>query len=249
MNTLLSSVVLVTLTVGSAATASAGERHLSSSDLNEIKRVCRSLYGSPAYDNERWFRLRKYARTKDAVDHMVVICSAACEGSLQLIDDTEIYYSHANTPPKYPGYGHDRIGFVKITHHGKAILTLPNRNETAMLCDWSFIQSVGGISLGKPYRTDRNHILLPIECDVSGLRKVTIQPTTKNSGLVCEPVVYPVLGGRIYIAIETDVAHKTNRTSRCPPADLGPLTPGTYFVFYVTPDDGKLLGSIQVPQS
>ncbi len=51
--------------------------------------------------------------------------------------------------------------------------------------DWGFVQSVGGIALGVPYRTGTG-IMLPVTVDVSGLKAITTQPTTPSS---------PVQGG------------------------------------------------------
>jgi predicted RNase H-like HicB family nuclease len=48
--------------------------------------------------------------------------------------------------------------------------------------DWQFVQSVGGLALGTPQRDDRGHVL-PIRCDVSGTRTITVHPTAINSAL------------------------------------------------------------------
>ena len=48
--------------------------------------------------------------------------------------------------------------------------------------DWKFIQDIGGMSVGNPYKNS-DGIVLPINCDVSGLRTITRKPTILNSDL------------------------------------------------------------------
>ena len=100
-------------------------RHLSSDDLREIKRVCASLLGTPADARKPWLALAPYTRSAGALDHIVVVCSAECEGSLPLLDGAEIRFSHPNTPPTWPGAGHDRIDSITLTYHGQTLLDLP----------------------------------------------------------------------------------------------------------------------------
>jgi hypothetical protein len=61
--------------------SAAAERHLTSADLLEIKRVCRTLPGAPAQARKPWRALRPYTRSRDDVDRVVVVCSAECRGS------------------------------------------------------------------------------------------------------------------------------------------------------------------------
>ena len=101
-------------------------RHLSSDDLHEIKRVCATLFGAPADAFRPWLPLAPYTRTPDGLDHIIVVCSAECEGSLPLLDGAEIRFSHPNTPPGWPGAGHDRIDSVIFIYHGRTLLELPH---------------------------------------------------------------------------------------------------------------------------
>src|SRR5881394_3841678 len=75
--------------------------------------------------------------------------------------------------------------------------------------DWQFIQSVGGIALGTPQRDDHGDVILPIRCDVSGTRTITVHPTALNSALVCEHPSVRVRSPTVFLTIRTTMA--TNR--------------------------------------
>lgn len=105
--------------------ATADEHRLTFSEVREIKRICATLLGVPVGAREPWLRLLRYARTRDALDRVILICSAECEGSLQLVDGAEIRFTHPNTPKGWPGAGHDRIDSITFIHHGKTLLSLP----------------------------------------------------------------------------------------------------------------------------
>ena len=114
--------------------------------------------------------------------------------------------------------------------------------------DWEFVQSVGGISVGTPHRDAAGNVTLPINCDVSGTRAITVQPTTINSGLVCERPRVRVQGQSVYITICSSIPSERYPSARCPDADLGPLAPGTYCVYYGEPPDVEhSLGIVEVP--
>jgi hypothetical protein len=114
--------------------------------------------------------------------------------------------------------------------------------------NWEFIQSVGGISVGTPQRDAGGNVSLPINCDVSGIRAITVNPTTSNSGLVCEEPRVRVQEQSVYITICTSISSERNPSAQCPDADLGHLAPGRYAVFYgVPPDVAHSLGVVEVP--
>jgi hypothetical protein len=115
-------------------------------------------------------------------------------------------------------------------------------------CDWSFVQSVGGIALGTPRRDERGHVLLPIRCDVSGTETITTRPTAINSGNVCVAPQMRVRSGTVYLTVRTSLPSKRYPNARCPDADLGELPAGQYSVIYANPDGSQHpLGSIQIP--
>ena len=110
---------------------------------------------------------------------------------------------------------------------------------------WSFVQSVGGLSIGAPVRVKAGWSL-PINANVSGLESVTQAPTTLNSALVCESTSAVVEEGSIYIAISTSLAQGKYKVM-CPPAQLGQIASGAYRVFYRGPGHQPVLvGKIQI---
>jgi len=115
--------------------------------------------------------------------------------------------------------------------------------------DWEFVQSVGGLKLGSPYRDSKGHVLLPIICDVSGTKKITKQPTTLNSALACDTPSVIKRRCTILIAVRTTIASELHPNAACSPADLGVIQPGTYFVDYLGPKGARNnLGSIVIPK-
>jgi hypothetical protein len=101
--------------------------------------------------------------------------------------------------------------------------------------DWEFIQSVGGIAIGTP--TLINHEwLLPIECNVSGLKTITVKPTMLNSGLVWADTEVRIKDSEIHISIETALTGMGGKSSSCGPAELGTLKSGKYIIKYLSPD-------------
>jgi hypothetical protein len=95
---------------------------------------------------------------------------------------------------------------------------------------WQFVQSVGGIAVGKPKHSSSGWSL-PVRADVSGLTAVTVKPTALNSSLVCERTVAAVEGRNIFLTIVSGLV-RSGYTPLCPPADLGRVAPGQYRVFY-----------------
>ncbi len=110
---------------------------------------------------------------------------------------------------------------------------------------WSFVTSVGGLTVGTPVQSDGGW-LLPIQADVSGLKAVTTKPTTLNSALVCEAVKANVKGQDIFLMLKTALVHG-DATSACPAAKLGKLPNGSYSVWYGTSRSaGISLGTVRV---
>ncbi len=99
---------------------------------------------------------------------------------------------------------------------------------------WDFVQSVGGIQVGTPLISEVGGWVLPVVADVSGTKKVTVAPTTNNSGLVCDTKA-SVEGQAIYVTVSTALPEGT-RTASCPFAGLGKIPYGTYSVLYRGPN-------------
>jgi hypothetical protein len=99
---------------------------------------------------------------------------------------------------------------------------------------WAFMQSVGGISIGSPYR-DGTGFSVPLSCDVSGLKKITVQPAMLNSALAADDVDVVVTDRVIYLTVVTTPVSR-NKSPLCKPALLGDLSSGEYQVIYRDPD-------------
>ncbi len=114
---------------------------------------------------------------------------------------------------------------------------------------WDFMESVGGISTGTPYRTSKGTVYLPINCDVSGLTEITRKPTSMNSAFVVDEVTTKVRQNEILISVETGLAKKNSKCT-CEGVDLGNIPAGPYEVLYYGSDRQKhKIGTALVPQS
>lgn len=112
--------------------------------------------------------------------------------------------------------------------------------------DWEFIQSVGGISIGKPV-VEKNDWLIPVKCNVAGLREITVKPTMLNSALVWADTEVRIKGDVIYLSIETAVVGMGGESSNCGPAKLGKIEPGKYSVMYLSPDKStNSIGEVEI---
>jgi hypothetical protein len=85
---------------------------------------------------------------------------------------------------------------------------------------------------------------LLVECDVSGLKKVTVKPTTLNSGMGVRELKQKRDGNTIYLTLVTSVIEK-GITSSPKPVDLSAYPAGEYSVQYLNPDGSKqMVGKI-----
>jgi hypothetical protein len=97
--------------------------------------------------------------------------------------------------------------------------------------DWSFIQAVGGLAIGEPYR-ENGRLILPLHCDVSGLAEITVKPTLLNSALAFESVHLERHGTSIFLKVSTTIATQKHPKATCENVELGELPGGRYSVFY-----------------
>jgi hypothetical protein len=97
--------------------------------------------------------------------------------------------------------------------------------------DWKFIQDVGGMSIGKPYRTEKG-IMLPVNCDVSGLKTITVKPKIMNSGLSIKEIKVERTNKVISLALVTSVGGNAS----CNDLFLGNLPSGEYSIVYKEPN-------------
>ena len=94
---------------------------------------------------------------------------------------------------------------------------------------------------------------LDVRANVSGLEEITTKPTVVNSALICESTTASVEGSNIYLTINTGLA-RDGYTPLCPSVNLGEVEPGSYQVFYRSPNgESQALGEVTLcsnsPQS
>lgn len=112
---------------------------------------------------------------------------------------------------------------------------------------WDFMESVGGISIGTPHRTEKGTTYLPINCDVSGLTEITKKPTLMNSAIVVGGVTAKVRKHEIFLSVDTGLA-KSKSKSTCDGVELGDIPAGRYEVYYYGSDREKhKVGTAMVP--
>ena len=95
--------------------------------------------------------------------------------------------------------------------------------------NWDFIQAVGGMKVSM----QEDHLL--VDCDVSGVRKVTVEPTVVNSALGVRTVKHQRVGDTIRLRLVTSAIEK-GITRSCKPIDLSAYPAGIYTVQYVDSD-------------
>jgi hypothetical protein len=100
---------------------------------------------------------------------------------------------------------------------------------------WSFVQSVGGIMIDTPVRSEGGGWEIPINANVSGLYAITTKPAGKNSGLACSTSV-AVEGSSIYVTVSTEVIAVLKRPE-CPSVHVEGVLPGRYMVYYRGPGE------------
>ncbi|MDT8389709.1 MAG: hypothetical protein RRC34_04270 [Lentisphaeria bacterium] len=99
---------------------------------------------------------------------------------------------------------------------------------TSKAKSWAFIQSVGGMAVSVEGTT------LTVDCDVSGLKSITVKPTLINSGIGVRDLKVKRKGKTIFLTLKTCVIGKGVKTSP-DPVDLSGYPDGTYKVMYRDP--------------
>jgi len=109
---------------------------------------------------------------------------------------------------------------------------------------WSFMQSVGGIRVTGAERLPDGSVSLDVDCDVSGLRAVTVRPTTLNSAIGVGGVAVKRRESTLILSVHG----AAQATCTCPHPTLRSLPAGEYAVAYQG-SDRQLhpLGSVIVP--
>ena len=97
---------------------------------------------------------------------------------------------------------------------------------------WQFVQSVGGMKVSVKDTS------LVVDCDVSGLKKVTVAPTMINSALGVDKLKHKRDGNTIALTLVTRVIGEGVSTSP-QPIDLAAYPDGDYSIVYLDPDGAK----------
>ena len=106
---------------------------------------------------------------------------------------------------------------------------------------WEFLQSVGGIRIGAAQK-DGNGWILPVECDLTGLRSITTDPTVLNSELVVDRLQWQADGQQLRVSVLLKETSYATSEATCPLLRLQGLQPGRYTVFYQDRDRQYPLG-------
>jgi hypothetical protein len=111
---------------------------------------------------------------------------------------------------------------------------------------WSYILSVGGLKIGKPY-FEKDNWYLEVKCDVSGLREISAKPTAINSFHVCRDIKVEIQGENIQLTVITSFPDDVHRSALCNDAKLGKIPDGEYKVYYIYPaEEQVLIGNINI---
>jgi len=114
---------------------------------------------------------------------------------------------------------------------------------TSSHADWTFIQSVGGLYVSASLDSE----LIPVYCDVSGVRPATPGRTTVNSALVVRRERYKLNGKTIQYWIETCLVTKEHTSPVTKGVRIPNLPDGEYSFEYLNPDGSVVeIGKIEV---
>jgi hypothetical protein len=99
----------------------------------------------------------------------------------------------------------------------------------------AFLNQRGGISIDQPLRKN-NQWMLPVNCNVSGIKAITTQPNVIHSGLAWSKSVARIEDERILLTVMTGVQGSRAPSAICGPAPLKRLYHERYEVLYLDPD-------------
>lgn len=105
---------------------------------------------------------------------------------------------------------------------------------TSQRQDWKFMESVGGLSVG---RQDKNPDWLIIRGDVSGTQEFSSKPTIMNSALAVKAVERIVKDSKIQIYVVTTLVSDKYSDPRIYGVKIPDVKKGKYMVQYLNPDD------------
>jgi len=110
---------------------------------------------------------------------------------------------------------------------------------------WEDIQKSGGMRIG--FLVEKNgRLVIPVEYDITGREKVTIEPTRKDRELMIEDILVERQGQNIILKVRGTLAVLVNGRTDLHYANLTGTPAGKYNVYYETADPEKLLGKVEI---
>lgn len=100
---------------------------------------------------------------------------------------------------------------------------------------WDFIHARGGLQVEQPTRKGGQSVL-PISCNVSGIKTISTTPKIRHSQLAWAESVVKVEGVSIYLTIYTARQSPKYPSAHCGAAAIKRLEPGDYELIYLNPD-------------
>jgi mRNA-degrading endonuclease RelE of RelBE toxin-antitoxin system len=116
---------------------------------------------------------------------------------------------------------------------------------TEQKCDWRFITAVGEIKSEESYLTDDGWYL-PIKCAVSGLTKITNDPTILNSTLECSKISFSKNDSAIFVTVYKELIGAKSNDCRYKVVNIGKLKNAKYKVCYKFDNDTHLISMFDV---
>ena len=126
-----------------------------------------------------------------------------------------------------------------------ALTSVSAAQENNSVASWAFVESLGGLKVGTPVK-EAEGWTLPVECDLTGLRKVSVDPTSMNSSLMIREQRWSIQSGQLRLQLLLKPSSYATPESRCQPITLTqPVAARQLEVVYE--DGGKLvpLGTIR----
>ncbi len=104
---------------------------------------------------------------------------------------------------------------------------------------FAFLQERGGIEIA-PVERKNNSWWLPVQCNVSGIKAITVTPSVIHSSLAWSKTVARIEEKTIYLQVYTAMQGSRAPSAVCGPAQLQRARAGTYQVYYLDPPlDGE----------
>ncbi len=99
---------------------------------------------------------------------------------------------------------------------------------------FAFLQNRGGIAIA-PVERKNGDWLLPVACNVSGIKTITVTPSVIHASLAWSKSVARIEEKTIYLQVFTAMQGSRAPSAECGPAPLRRARPGSYQVYYLDP--------------